>query len=251
MEKLNIHQKLVEIRKEVTSLTKENDSDQYKYVSSSQVLHAVRAKMDELYVLLVPRIVGHELGKSAIEYYDKEGRVSKRTTTYFTELDMTMTWVNAENPSETIECSWYGQGVDIAGEKGVGKALTYGEKYFILRQFNIPTDADDPDAPQGQNPTGKTFNPKKEPAPTYEDYTQIAEEHKQQKSTVASEITEGQIKMLHAKASAAGFKTEDKDKLMARVSEFLGYAIKELDLVKKNDVTRLAQHLDGLKKATA
>ncbi|MNP04955.1 ERF superfamily protein [compost metagenome] len=44
-----------------------------------------------------------------------------------------------------IECPWYSQGVDIAGEKGVGKALTYGEKYFILKFFNIPTDKDDPD----------------------------------------------------------------------------------------------------------
>jgi hypothetical protein len=59
---------------------------------------------------------------------------------------MTMTWVNADKPDEVIECPWYGQGVDIAGEKGVGKALTYAEKYFILKQFNIATDKDDPDA---------------------------------------------------------------------------------------------------------
>jgi hypothetical protein len=41
---------------------------------------------------------------------------------------------------------FYAQGVDIAGEKGVGKALTYGEKYFLLKTFNIATDKDDPDA---------------------------------------------------------------------------------------------------------
>ena len=32
--------------------------------------------------------------------------------------------------------------VDIAGEKGVGKALTYGKKYFLLKFFNIATDKD-------------------------------------------------------------------------------------------------------------
>ena len=32
------------------------------------------------------------------------------------------------------------------GEKGVGKALTYAEKYFMLKFFNIPTDKDDPDS---------------------------------------------------------------------------------------------------------
>ena len=249
MENLNLHQKLVEIRKEVTSLTKENNSDQYKYVSSSQVLHAVRAKMDELYVLLVPKIVGHELGKSAIEYYDTKDRVSKRTTTYFTELDMIMTWVNAAEPSQTIDCPWYGQGVDIAGEKGVGKALTYGEKYFMLRFFNIPTDADDPDAPQNQNPTGKPYAPRKEPLPTFDEYSQTSQENKQ-KSPVTSEISQGQINMLNAKASAAGFKQDDRDKLMARISAFLGYTLKEFESLKKSDVTRLAQHLDGLKKSS-
>jgi hypothetical protein len=250
LEKLNVHQKLVEVRKVVTSLTKDNAGEQYKYVSSSQVLHAVRAKMDELYILLEPRIVGHELGKSAIEYYDKEGRVSKRTTTYFTEVDMTMTWVNADDPTQKIECPWYAQGVDIAGEKGVGKALTYGEKYFMLRYLNIPTDADDPDAPPNQNPKNKGYNPNKEPAPTYDEYSQIAQENKDsKKETIVSEISAGQINMLKAKSTAAGFKNDD-DKLMARVSAFLGYAIQQFESVRKNDVTRLAQHLDGLKKAS-
>lgn len=30
--------------------------------------------------------------------------------------------------------------------EGIGKALTYAEKYFLLKQFNIPTDNDDPDS---------------------------------------------------------------------------------------------------------
>ena len=62
----------------------------------------------------------------------------KGALVYFTELIMTMTWINSDNPEETIECPWYAQGVDTAGEKGVGKALTYGEKYFLLKFFNIP-----------------------------------------------------------------------------------------------------------------
>jgi len=59
---------------------------------------------------------------------------------------MTMMWVNIDDPSDTAKVSWYAQGVDLAGEKGVGKALTYAEKYFLLKTFNIATDKDDPDA---------------------------------------------------------------------------------------------------------
>jgi len=144
---MNIYEKLIEVRRSVPYLQKESKSFQYAYVGSSQVLGALKLKMDELQLLLIPRVTGHKVSESTVETLDKEtNHITKRTTTYFTELDMTMTWVNAEKPEETIECPWYGQGVDTAGEKGTGKALTYGEKYFMLKFFNIPTDKDDPDS---------------------------------------------------------------------------------------------------------
>lgn len=170
---MNIYQKLIEVRKVVPYLQKEATGAQYKYVGSSQVLGNVKSKMDEMQLLLVPRITGHKLLESAIEYKDTNGNVTKRTTTYFTEIDMTMTWINAEKPDETIECSWYGQGVDIAGEKGLGKALTYGEKYFMLKFFNIATDKDDPDSfqkkyedePEPPKAQSKQTNPAKAAGP--------------------------------------------------------------------------------------
>jgi hypothetical protein len=147
MATLNIFQKLIEVRKSVPYLQKESKSFQYAYVGSSQVLGALKLKMDELQLLLIPRVTGHKVSESTVETFEKDtNNITKRTTTYFTELDMTMTWVNAEKPEETIECPWYGQGVDTAGEKGTGKALTYAEKYFMLKFFNVPTDKDDPDS---------------------------------------------------------------------------------------------------------
>jgi hypothetical protein len=143
---MNIYQKLVEVRKSVPYLKKEAQGAQYQYTGSSQVLASVRVKMDELNLLLIPAITDKELQSSAIEFLNADGHVTKRTTTYFTELKMTMTWINADKPDEQIVVPWYAQGVDIAGEKGVGKALTYGEKYFMLKTFNIATDKDDPDA---------------------------------------------------------------------------------------------------------
>lgn len=143
MSEMNIYQKLVEVKKSVAYLQKKEDGDKYKYVSSSQVLAALRETLNEMNMLLVPKIVNKNVRESTVEY--KQGDKPKRTTTYFTELDIEYTWVNADKPEETIVCPWYGQGVDIAGEKGVGKALTYAEKYFMLKFFNIPTDKDDPD----------------------------------------------------------------------------------------------------------
>ena len=169
---MNIYEKLIEVRKEVPYLQKENAGAQYKFVSSSQVLSNCKKKMDELKLLLIPRVTGHKVSESPIEQRDKDGNVLKRTTTYFTELDMEMTWLNAEKPDETIACPWYGQGVDIAGEKGVGKAMTYAEKYFMLKFFNIPTDKDDPDsfqdkldAKEPQKPASQPQKPAQPPKP--------------------------------------------------------------------------------------
>ena len=134
---MNIYQKLLEVRKTVPYLQKTASGAQYKYTGSSQVLSAVRGKLDELGLLLITRVTDSKLTSEAN---------SKGTMVNMTELTLEFTWVNTEKPEEAIVIPFYAQGVDLAGEKGVGKALTYGEKYFILKQFNIATDQDDPDA---------------------------------------------------------------------------------------------------------
>ena len=134
---MNIYEKLNEIHKEVGYIQKGQQGNQYQYVGSSDVLAAVRQHMNEQNLILLPAIEN----ATVKEYETKTG-----TLQIFTELTMTMTWVNTEKPEEKVELPWYAQGMDLAGEKGVGKALTYGEKYFLLKFFNIATDKDDPDA---------------------------------------------------------------------------------------------------------
>jgi len=138
---MNLHQKLLNVRRGTSYLQKENQGKQYNFVSSSQTLGAVRKKMDDAGLLLIPRVVSHEV----IESRTKSGAAS-----FFTTLAMEYTWLDVES-GETLACSWCGQGVD-SGEKGIGKALTYAEKYFFLKFFNIATDKDDPDTWQNKLP---------------------------------------------------------------------------------------------------
>lgn len=135
MEKLNIFQKLVEVRKTVEYLKKDTEGYQFKFVSSSQTLGSLRKAMDEYNLLLVPSIFETEI---------RDHQTSKGSHEYFTAIKIKFTWINADQPEEKIECDWIGQGLD-SGEKGVGKACTYAEKYFLLKFFNIATDKDDPD----------------------------------------------------------------------------------------------------------
>lgn len=152
---MNIYEKLIEVRKAVPYLQKEAKGHQYNYVSSSQVLSAVRRRMDEVGLMLIPTITNTKVSA------ENDGK----RTTYFTELWIDFTWVNAEKPDETVKSSWYGQGIDIAGERGVGKALTYAEKYYLLKTFNIATDTDDPDSFQDKQEGTKGRRESRKPAP--------------------------------------------------------------------------------------
>jgi len=130
---MELAEKLLEIRKTVVSLNKGSRNEHFKfdYVSSNQVLSAVRLEMDKHKLLLLPSI--------------EKTHMTLQGNKIITELWLVYSWHDIEADKSFFSCNWYAQGVD-SGEKGVGKALTYAEKYFLLKFFNIATDADDPDA---------------------------------------------------------------------------------------------------------
>jgi len=136
--------KLVEVRKAVPYLQKSQNGYQYAYVGSSNVLAAVRDKLDEVGLVLFPKIISREVTQTVASNKDKYGN-TKNSITYFTELFFEFTWFDADS-GESYVVPFYAQGIDTNNEKGVGKAMTYAEKYFLLKSFNIPTDSDDPDA---------------------------------------------------------------------------------------------------------
>ena len=144
--KMTLSEKLLEMQRRVDAVIKDgkNQSDKYDFASDENVLDTFRPLMDELGLLLIPQIVGTNV---------REGVTRSGTARYLTELQMIMCWKDTESGA-TYDVPWYAQGVDLAGEKGVGKALTYGEKYFFLKFFHVPTKKDDPDS-DGRTSTGE------------------------------------------------------------------------------------------------
>ena len=130
-------EKLLEMQKRVDKIVKDgkNLSDKYDFASDENVLDKFRPLMDEYGLLLIPRVVSANL---------HEGATRTGTARFFTELNLEMVWYDTQS-LETLVTPWYAQGVDLAGEKGVGKALTYAEKYFLLKFFHVSTTKDDPD----------------------------------------------------------------------------------------------------------
>lgn len=140
----NLFQKLLVVRKRVPYLQKTEKGNQYQYVGSSQVLSSLRDELDKQGLLLFP----HVLKTNLITYQTTNSKGGTRNNV-LTELWLEYEWIDSET-GESKRVPFYAQGLDFEGEKGVGKALTYAEKYFLLKQFNIATDKDDPDYHQNK-----------------------------------------------------------------------------------------------------
>ena len=132
-----LHQKLLAIQMSVDKIVKDgkNLSDKYDFASDENVLDIFRPLMDQHHLLLIPRMVHARV---------IEGATRSGTARFFTEIDFEMLWHDVDSGEQLI-VPWYAQGVDLAGEKGVGKAASYAEKYFLLKFFHVSTKKDDPD----------------------------------------------------------------------------------------------------------
>lgn len=138
---MNLWQKLVAIRKDIDVFVKNGKSYGYDYVTGSQILHKIKNNMDELQVILMPKMGEHKTWQ-----YSYKSKKGKDTTDFVIEGDGFYEWINAEKPEEreTIPWKFFGQQDDIS--KAYGSALTYSERYFLLKFFGVPTDEDDADA---------------------------------------------------------------------------------------------------------
>lgn len=155
--KLNIFQRLSKITEELGFVKKELNvklpSGGYKAVGEVDVLEAVKPAEIKFGVYSYP--------------FSREIIVDKETTTrngninQFIRIQTGYRFVNIDNPSEFIDITTFGDGLD-SGDKAPGKAMTYGDKYALLKAYKIST-GDDPDKdPSEEQKTTKITTKKKE-----------------------------------------------------------------------------------------
>ena len=138
---MNVIQKIIECRKTIDKVIKDTQGFGYSYVSGSQLLEKIRPKMDELGLFLKIETTNKEW--STFDYKNSKG---EDKTDFVVTADIKYTWINADEPTDILECefSLLGQQDDIS--KAFGSGLTYAERYFILKNLQAPTDSDDPDS---------------------------------------------------------------------------------------------------------
>lgn len=149
-EELNLYQKIADVKANIDGFTKDTKGYNYSYVSGSQILHRIRSKMVEHNLLLVPSTSNEQW--TTHSYKNKKGY---EVVDFVVEMDLNYKWINADKPEEQLDISYhaFGQQSDIS--QAHGTALTYAERYFLMKFFNIPTDEDDADAKQKQDKYSK------------------------------------------------------------------------------------------------
>lgn len=114
----NITEKLFDITHAMENINQGNANGvPYKITSWNEVNDKVKKQLFDNKVIIIPRVLEHT----------KEGNL--------TTVRMNADIINVENPIDKITLGdYFGYGVDNS-DKGIGKAISYGYKYMLMKLF--------------------------------------------------------------------------------------------------------------------
>ena len=138
----NIFQRMQKITAEVFTVAKNLEvgfgSSKYKAVSEADILRAVKPIEEKYGVYSYP--YDREIVESGT--MEREGRNGKTIQLYL-RVKTVYRFVCVDDPTSYLDIVSYGDGVDTQ-DKAPGKAMTYSDKYALMKAYKIQT-GDDPD----------------------------------------------------------------------------------------------------------
>lgn len=184
-----IYKKLLEIQKKINGLGKDSKGYNYQYVSGSKVLGSIKPLMNEYGLILKQEVVE----TSATPAGEKD--------VLFT-VNMRFTWVDVET-GETDVNTFAGAGCN-GKDKGIASALTYAERYFLLKYFHIATDEDDVDYYDNSQPSKVEIK---------ENEKELEEKINKSIEMIEFKYSEGEIEKMLAKLHKKSLKECDQKQL--------------------------------------
>ena len=164
---MNIYEKLSAITAELGVIAKNlnvqtSANQSYKAVGERDVLDAVKP-LEQKYKVYSYPAYRETLESEQLESESTYNGNTKKKTTFYTRLKTTYRFVNVEKPEEFVETTVFSVGMDTQ-DKGDGKAMTYADKYALMKAYKIST-GDDPDHDGSQEDAykKKPTPPKAEP----------------------------------------------------------------------------------------
>ena len=137
---MKIYEKLLTIQKRINGLGKDKATYNYKYVTGDKLLGEIKPMMNDLGLLLKQEVLSIENTRQ--DYSTAKGNKSE----ILSKVMMKFTWIDVESGEK--DENLFGANGQNDWEKGLGSALTYAERYFLLKYFHIATDEDDIDNDQ-------------------------------------------------------------------------------------------------------
>jgi len=152
--KPNLYERLNAIANEVGYVNKnlvvQLGAHSYNAVGEADVLAAVKPLEKKYGVYSYP--LEREI-IAAEKTTDSNGRAS-----YFERIKVTYRFLNVDNPEEHIDIVSFGDGIDPS-DKSVGKAMTYADKYALLKAYKIMTGEDPDSDPNAKAPENASTKP--------------------------------------------------------------------------------------------
>lgn len=172
---MNIFEKMAAITAELQTVAKNltvgTGNAKYKAVSERDILDAVKPIEAKHGVYSYPasrEVLESNLLESEDTYTDYNGNTSvKQKTTFMTRIKTVYRFVNVEKPDDFIETTTFAEGID-SQDKGSGKAMTYADKYALMKAYKISTGEDpdqDPSEDKNYKKKGNGDKPKNEEKP--------------------------------------------------------------------------------------
>lgn len=143
---MNIFEKMLNITNEIANVNKNltvgEGKSSYKAVGEADILKAVK-ELEFKY-----RVYSYPANREVIEsiMYTTTNNYGEKNN-IFSRIKTTYRFVNIDKPDEYIETITFAEGIDTQDE-GSGKAMTYSDKYALMKSYKIIT-GEDPD----QNPS--------------------------------------------------------------------------------------------------
>jgi hypothetical protein len=188
----SIYTKLLTIQTKINGLGKDKKTFNYEYVTGSKLLGEIKPLMNGLGLMLKQEVISIDNDRQDYQLVDKNGNVRHKSE-ILSKVMMRFTWIDTETGETDV--NMFGANGQNDWEKGLGSALTYAERYFLLKYFHIATDEDDIDNDQRKTSTGvkqETSEEKLNKATTLEElsyiYTYLPSDEKARTSALKDEL---------------------------------------------------------------
>ena len=140
----NIYKRMLAIQSELATVAKNltvstGGKSSYRAVGEKDILDAVKPLEQKYGVYSYP--VDRDIVDSG--EMEKQGSNGYSTIYRYLRIRTVYRFVNIDNPDEHLDILSYADGIDT-GDKATGKAMTYCDKYALMKGYKIST-GEDPD----------------------------------------------------------------------------------------------------------